>query len=167
MLLKKSRRQITSSISTPTATSTQAVASTSRHPSSPLMELTSPSTSTTFLPQISKPQPVAKRDKGPGRKAKSNPSQWKRNQAKLLRAQGQAYVSSRGKNVPAAKIGTKCTCKNKCLDGEHIPHDVVEAVNKAYFELGDQPVVKDQYLQNLITTRPVKRVRTKVPGKAP
>ena len=118
------------------------------------MELTSPSTLTTFLPQVSRPQPVAKRDKGLGRKAKSNPTQWRRNQAKLLRAQGQAYVSSRGKNVPAAKIGTKCTCKNKCLDGEHIPYDVIEAVNKAYFELGDQPVVKDQYLLKVVSIMP-------------
>ena len=168
---KKSRREITSLISTPTAASpsTQAVASTSTplNPSSPLLDLTSPSTSTIILPQYLKPQPVAKRSKGPGRKAKSNPTQWRRNKAKHLHAQGLAYVSSRGKNVPAAKIGTKCTCQNKCLDGEHIPHDVIKAVNNAYFELGDQPVVKDQYLQNLITTRPVKRVRTKVPGKAP
>ena len=72
-----------SSISTPTAaaTPTQAStsrdspqASTSRDPSSPLIELSSRSTSTTFLPQVSRPQPVAKRDKGPGRKAKSDPT---------------------------------------------------------------------------------------------
>ena len=165
-----------SSISTPTpaATPTQAStsrvsaqASTSRDPSSPLIELSSRSTSTTFLPQVSRPKPVAKRDKGPGRKAKSDPTQWRRNQAKLLCATGQAYVSSRGKNVPAAKIGTKCTCKNKCLAGEYISQNVIEAVNKIYFELGDQPLVKDQYLMGLIKTRPVKRVRTKVPGKAP
>ena len=164
VLLKKSKP---SSISTPTAAATPTQASTSRDPSSPLIELSSPSTSTTFLPQVSRPKPVAKRDKGPGRKAKSDPTQWRRNQAKLLRATGQAYVSSRGKNVPAAKIGTKCTCKNKCLAGEYISQNVIEAVNKIYFELGDQPIVKDQYLMGLIKTRPVKRVRTKVPGKAP
>ena len=59
---KKSRREITSLISTPTAASpsTQAVASTSTHPSSPVLDLTSPSTLTTILPQYLKPQPVAK-----------------------------------------------------------------------------------------------------------
>ena len=56
---KQRKRQVTSSLSTPIATSSQA--STSRDPSSPLMELASRSTSTTILPQVPRPQPVAKR----------------------------------------------------------------------------------------------------------
>ena len=48
-----------------------------------------------------------------------------------------------------------------------MPEEVQQAILNGYFGLGDNPMAKDMYLTSCIRDRPVKRVRTKVPNKAP
>lgn len=52
------------------------------------------------------------------RKRKRNEKSWKRNKAKISRSLGEAYISSRGKEVAARAIGKGCSvqCRLKCQE---------------------------------------------------
>ena len=62
---------------------------------------------------------VAKKKRTAIRKKKrnSNPNNWKKNVRKLSRVQGQPYINSRGKLVPAkTRTGPPCNCRMKCYE---------------------------------------------------
>lgn len=43
-----------------------------------------------------------------GKKRKSTPSTWKRNERKTARCKGEEYITSKGITVPAKTIGNPC-----------------------------------------------------------
>ena len=129
-----------------------------------------PSTSTATSEQSTsrcKPQPPTKRDKGPGRKHKNDPSGWKKNLAKVRQAEGLSYTSATsGVEKDAAKKGLPCRCPKKFMELV-VPQDAIDMVFKTFWAIGDNYTAKSAYLLGAIRERTVKRVRTKVPGKAP
>ena len=115
----------------------------------------------------SRPQPPTKINKGRGRKHKSDPAGWRKTLAKKGRAEGRRYTSATsGREFDAAKIGPPCRCPKKCMEVV-VPQAVIDNVFKRFWAIGDNYSAKSGYLMSAIRDRTVKRVRTKVPGKAP
>ncbi|CAL4122591.1 unnamed protein product [Meganyctiphanes norvegica] len=119
------------------------------------------------LTATSRPQPPTKINKGRGRKHLSDPTGWRKTLAKKGRAEGRRYTSATsGREYDAAKIGRPCRCPKKCMEAV-VPQAVINNVFKTFWNIGDNYSAKSGYLMSAIRARPVKRVRTKVPGKAP
>ncbi|CAL4088232.1 unnamed protein product [Meganyctiphanes norvegica] len=119
------------------------------------------------VPSTSRPQPPTKINKGPGRKHVSDPDAWKKNMAKRGRAEGRSYTSSTsGREYEAAKVGHPCRCPKECMQSM-VPQAVINNVFQSFWDIGDNYSAKSAYLMSAIRARTVKRVRTKIPGKAP
>ena len=112
----------------------------------------------------SPPGIVTQIDKGSGRKRKKDTANWKKNVAKRLKAEGQAYISVKtGLPMPAAKVGRPCGCPRNCFD--QFTDEQIQRVFRDFWAIGDNYVAKSSHLNGLIRDRPVKRRRQKDPEK--
>ncbi|KAK3908282.1 hypothetical protein KUF71_003243 [Frankliniella fusca] len=85
---------------------------------------------------------------------KSNPDKWKRNQAKEARNAGKAYVSLRGREVPAAAIGPRCG-KGCVRDCKTFSDEDRQKVFDAYYKLSDR-TAKWRFLSSLVRSNKIK-----------
>ena len=112
----------------------------------------------------SPPGAVTQIDKGSGRKRKKDTANWKKNLAKRLKAEGQAYISVKtGASMPAAEVGAPCECPRNCFD--KFTDEQIQRVFKDFWAIGDNYVAKSSHLNGLIRDRPVKRRRQRDPEK--
>ena len=107
------------------------------------------------------PMVAGLKNKGPGRRQQRNPEGWARNRAKVAKALGKSYTSSKtGKEMPAAKVGPPCKCQKKCFDV--VGQENIDIIFKAYYDIGNDYTAKSAYLEGRIRQRAVKRRRQKM-----
>lgn len=97
-----------------------------------------------------------------GKKRKSNPSIWKRNVVKKLRATGEEYTSIfTNKIVPKRVTGHACKCIYKCFS--KITDADKSSLIESFNAIGDKEK-QDTFLCGLINVNNVQRRRPLVPG---
>lgn len=69
------------------------------------------------------------------RKRSKYPDEWKRNVSKRRRQQGESYISSRGKTIPAVSMKDSCpaSCRRKC--NERISNEERLIIFRRYYQL--------------------------------
>ncbi|KAE8740772.1 hypothetical protein FOCC_FOCC013717 [Frankliniella occidentalis] len=70
----------------------------------------------------------------PSRKRKCDESLWKRNVTKALKNSGQAYISSAGKEMEAAKMRGPCSCSLDCV--HRVTQEQRENIFQTFWKLG-------------------------------
>lgn len=91
----------------------------------------------------------------------ADPTPWKQNIRKLNRNEGQQYLSTSGKIVPARSIknvGVDCTCTLKC--SVKISHDARQDLFKSFWSMSSLQRQRD-YLGSMVKTVSIGRKRVK------
>lgn len=104
--------------------------------------------------EFSDPNAIEQQTRG---KKKRCPEKWKRNLRKKAKVVGKAYVSVKGKAVPARVLGGNCDCKFKCFAKITNP----ESIFNGFYSI-DGKNQQDTYLPGLIECNPVTRRRISV-----
>lgn len=71
-----------------------------------------------------------------GKKRVANPVLWKKNIAKVMRAEGKEHISLRKKVVQPRKTGPPCTCKMECF--KNITDEQKVLLLKLFNDIGEK-----------------------------
>ncbi|CAG9773484.1 unnamed protein product [Ceutorhynchus assimilis] len=100
-----------------------------------------------------------------GRKRVRNESSWKKNVRKRCRNEGEQYVSSRGREVPAKSFqNINCGCKKMC--NNRVNENERKIMHDSFWKLGDFSK-QNTFIHGLIKSESIKQKRPRDNSKSP